>query len=147
MVKFLKSDDETDIEGYNGLVNVIDSVIPDPMELPEKDISTVDAITFVQDTLKKGSEFYDANDYEASWRYYIRRGQEFIDKYSAIADQNNIQLLGVAIFDNQPKIQFANKAWTARNAFKVTLRNFERQEDLLQDLRLLQSPEKARFGR
>jgi hypothetical protein len=138
---------ETDIEGYNGLVNVIDGVIPDPMELPEKDISSVDAILFVQDTLKKGSELYDANDYEASWRYYTRRGQEFIDKYSAIADQNIIQSLQSAIFDDQPMIRFANKAWTARNAFKFTLRNFERQEDKLQDLRLLQSPEKARFGR
>ena len=138
---------ETDIEGYNGLVNVIDSVIPDPMELPEKDISSVDAILFLQDTLKKGSELYDANDYEASWRYYTRRGQEFSDKYSAIADQNIIQSLQSAIFDDQPMIRFANKAWTARNAFKFALRNFERQQDKLQDLRLLQSPEKARFGR
>ena len=138
---------ETDIEGYNGLVNVIDGVIPDPMELPEKDISSVDAIEFVQDTLKKGSELYSANEYEASWRYYIRRGQEFIVKYSAIADQNDIGKLESAIFDSQPMIQFANKAWTARNAFKDTLRNFERQEDRIQDNRLLQSPEKARFGR
>lgn len=138
---------ETDIEGYNGLVNVIDGVIPDPMELPEKDISSVDAITFVQDTLKKGSELYSANEYEASWRYYIRRGQEFIDKYSAIADKNDIGKLRSATFDSQPMIQFADEAWTARNAFKDTLRNFERQEDRIQDNRLLQSPEKARFGR
>ncbi len=138
---------ETDIEGYNGLVNVIDGVIPDPMELPEKDISSVDAIEFAQDTLKKGSELYTANDYEASWRYYIRRGQEFIVKYSAIANQNDIGNLESAIFDSQPMIQFANKAWTPRNAFKDTLRNLERQEDRIQDNRLLQSPEKARFGR
>ena len=44
-------------------------------------------------------------------------------------------------------IQFADEAWTARNAFKDTLRNFERQEDRIQDNRLLQSPEQARFGR
>jgi uncharacterized surface protein with fasciclin (FAS1) repeats len=138
---------ETDIEGYNGLVNVIDGVIPDPMELPEKDISSVDAIVFVQDTLKKGSELYAANEYEASWRYYIRRGQEFIDKYSAITDQNVIGKLRSATFDSQPMIQFADEAWTARNAFKDTLRNFERQEDRIQDNRLLQSPEEARFGR
>ena len=140
---------ETDIEGYNGLVNVIDSVIPDPMELPEKDISTVDAITFVQDTLKKGSALYDANDYEASWRYYIRRGQEFIDKYSAISGTGgkDIQSLQSAIFDRQPMIQFADEAWSARNAFKATLRNLERQEDLIQDNLLLKSPEKPRFGR
>ena len=138
---------ETDIEGYNGLVNVIDGVIPDPMELPEKDISSVDAIQFVQDTLKKGSELYAANEYEASWRYYIRRGEEFIDKYSAIADQNVIGKLRSATFDSQPMIQFADEAWTARNAFKDTLRNFERQEDRIQDNRLLQSPEEARFGR
>ena len=138
---------ETDIEGYNGLVNVIDGVIPDPMELPEKDISSVDAIQFVQDTLKKGSEIYAANEYEASWRYYIRRGEEFIDKYSAIADQNVIGKLRSATFDSQPMIQFADEAWTARNAFKDTLRNFERQEDRIQDNRLLQSPEEARFGR
>ena len=138
---------ETDIEGYNGLVNVIDGVIPDPMELPEKDISSVDAIVFVQDTLKKGSELYAANEYEASWRYYIRRGEEFIDKYSAIADQNVIGKLRSATFDSQPMIQFADEAWTARNAFKDTLRNFERQEDRIQDNRLLQSPEEARFGR
>ncbi len=138
---------ETDIEGYNGLVNIIDGVIPDPMELPEKDISSMDAIEFVQDTLKKGSELYSANEYEASWRYYIRRGQEFIDKYSAIADKNDIGKLDSAIFDRQPMIQFADEAWTARNAFRDTLRNLERQEDRVQDNRLLQSPEKARFGR
>jgi len=138
---------ETDIEGYNGLVNVIDGVIPDPMELPEKDISSVDAIEFVQDTLEKGSELYAANEYESSWRHYIRCGQEFIDKYSAIADKNEIGKLESAIFDRQPMIQFADEAWTARNAFKDTLRSFERQEDRIQDNRLLQSPEKARFGR
>ena len=138
---------ETDIEGYNGLVNVIDGVIPDPMELPEKDISSVDAITFVQDTLKNGSDLYAANEYEASWRYYIRRAQEFLDKYSAIADKNDIGRIEAAAFDSQPMNQYAEKAWAARNAFKETLRSFERQEDRIQDNRLLQSAEKARFGR
>ena len=46
------------MEAYNGLINVIDGVIPDPMELPEKDITTVDAIRFVQDTLEEGSKIY-----------------------------------------------------------------------------------------
>jgi len=96
---------------------------------------------------KKGSELYSANEYEAGWRYYIRRGQESIDKYSAIANNNDIVKLESAIFDRQPMIQFADEAWTAWNAFKDALRNFERQEDRIKDNRLSLSPEKARFGR
>jgi len=49
---------ETDIEGYDGLVNIIDGARPDPMEVPGKDISSVDAIEVLQDTLKKGSGLY-----------------------------------------------------------------------------------------
>jgi len=137
---------EKDVEGFNGLVNVIDGVIPDPMELPEKDITTLDAILFVQETLKSGSDLYDANKYEESWRYYIRRGLEYTDKYSAITDSNDISKIQSITVDRQPVFQFAVQAWTARNAFKDTLRNLERQEDRLQDNRLMKD-EKVRFGR
>jgi len=44
-------------------------------------------------------------------------------------------------------IQFADEAWTARNMFKDTFRNFESEEDRIQDNRLLRSPEEARCGR
>ena len=50
---------ESDTEAFNGLVNAIGSVIKDPMELPEKDITTVDAILFVQQTLKESSDLYN----------------------------------------------------------------------------------------
>ena len=38
--------EEADTEAFNGLVNVISEVIRDPMELPEQDLSKIDAIKF-----------------------------------------------------------------------------------------------------
>ena len=48
---------ESDTEAFNGLVNAIGSVIKDPMELPEKDITTVDAILFVQKSCRRVPNF------------------------------------------------------------------------------------------
>ena len=66
---------ESDTEAFNGLVNAIGSVIKDPMELPEKDITTVDAILFVQQTLKESSDLYNKGEYEASWAQLHTQGQ------------------------------------------------------------------------
>ncbi|MEO0510207.1 MAG: fasciclin domain-containing protein [Verrucomicrobiota bacterium] len=138
---------ETDLEGFNGLINVIDEVIPDPMELPEGDISTVDAILFVQKTLEDAALIYNAGRYEESWRYYIRRGQEYLSKYSALTDREISKKLASAIRDNQPIFQFAAESWRARNAFRNVLRSLEKSEDRVQDIYLMQTPKPTRFGR
>lgn len=138
---------ETDREGYNGLINVIDGVIPDPMELPEGDISTVDAIEFVQETLEKAAPLYGSGKYEECWRYYIRRSQEYFSKYNGLTDNNTRNALASATNDDQPVFQFAKEAWEARNAFRQVLRALEQREDRIQDSYLMQVPERARFGR
>lgn len=138
---------DTDREGFNGLINAIAEVIPDPMELPEGDISAVDAIEFVQATLVRGSSIYGRGKYEDSWRYYTARGYEFLSKYSLFLDRNTKTALTNAIIDDQPVYQFADDAWASRNAFRTVLRSLEQREDRLLDSYLMQAPKKERFGR
>ncbi len=138
---------ESDTEAFNGLVNAIGSVIKDPMELPEKDITTVDAILFVQKTLKESSDLYNKGDYEASWRNYIRRGNEFLTKYSKFISSSQSNKIRGVIFDDQPVAQLAAEAWKSRNAFRDLLRELEQREDRIVDSYLMQLPERARFGR
>ncbi|MEM6472852.1 MAG: fasciclin domain-containing protein [Planctomycetota bacterium] len=134
----------SDSEAFNGLVNRIDQVIPDMMELPEGDISTIDAIKFVQETLIEGAKLYDVGEFEDSWRYYERRGYEFIDKYQSLV---NIKYLRNAIVDDQPIFQFAAQSWESRNGFRNVLRELEKREDSVQDNFLMQRPTVEVFGR
>ena len=138
---------ETDKEGFNGLINAIDSVIPDSMELPEGDITTIDAIMFVQTTLTEASSKYDDGKYEESWRHYTVRGYEFLSKYGQFLSSTEKTNLETAIRDDQPVFQFASEAWTSRNAFRTVLRSLEQREDRILDSYLMQRPEKKRFGR
>ena len=48
---------EADREAFNGLVNVINKVIADPMELPENDLTKIDGIKFAQKALEEGAAF------------------------------------------------------------------------------------------
>ena len=134
----------SDTEAYNGLLNAIDSVLEDPMELPEGDISTVDAIEFVQETLKNGSTLYGKGQYEACWRYYTRRGYEYQSKYSSFGSTNP---LITAVRDDQPVCQLAREAWASRNAFRTVLRSLEQREDRILDSYLMQRADRERFGR
>lgn len=138
---------ETDKEGFNGLVNVINSVIPDQMELPEGDISTVDAIEFIQETLENASPIYSKGEYEKCWRFYTYKGYEFLSKYSIFLDSSTRRNLTNAIADNQPVYQFADNAWSSRNAFRDVLRFLESKEDRIIDSYLMEVPDRARFGR
>ena len=138
---------ESDEEAFNGLVNAIGSVIKDPMELPEKDITTVDAILFVQNTLKESSDLYTKGKYEASWRNYIRRGNEFLTKYSQFISSARRGGVRNVILDDQPVAQLAREAWTSRNVFRDLLRELEQREDRIVDSYLMQLPKKTRFGR
>ena len=138
---------QTDSEAFNGLVQTIPRVIPDSLELPESDISTVDAIQFVQTTLKEGAPLYNAGRYEDCWRFHNRRGYEFLSKYRQFLDSSVRNQLAGAIVDDQPIAQFAQDAWASRNAFRTVLRSLEQREDRLQDAYLMQRPEQARFGR
>ena len=137
----------SDTEAFNGLVNSIGSVIDDPMELPEKDISTVDAILFVQNSLKESAELYNKCNYEASWRNYILRGNEFLTKYSKFASSSRSNTLRSVIVDDQPVAQLAAEAWKSRNVFLALLRELEQREDRIVDSYLMQAPNKSRFGR
>ena len=138
---------ESDEEAFNGLVNAIGSVIKDPMELPEKDITTVDAILFVQNSLKESSDLYNKGKYEASWRNYIKRGNEFLTKYSRLISSSQSNKLRNVILDDQPVAQLAREAWSSRNVFRDLLRELEQREDRIVDSYLMQLPNKARFGR
>ena len=138
---------ESDEEAFNGLVNAIGSVIKDPMELPEKDITTVDAILFVQNSLKESSNLYNMGKYEASWRNYIKKGNEFLTKYSRLISSSQSNKLRNVILDDQPVAQLARDAWTSRNAFRDLLRELEQKEDRIVDSYLMQLPQKPRFGR
>jgi uncharacterized surface protein with fasciclin (FAS1) repeats/predicted DNA-binding protein YlxM (UPF0122 family) len=138
---------ESDEEAFNGLVNAIGSVINDPMELPEKDITTVDAILFVQNSLKESSDLYNKGKYEASWRNYIKRGNEFLTKYSRLISSAQSNKLRNVILDDQPVAQLAREAWTSRNVFRDILRELEQREDRIIDSYLMKLPQKARFGR
>ena len=138
---------ESDEEAFNGLVNAIGSVIKDPMELPEKDITTVDAILFVQNSLKESSDLYNKGMYEASWHNYIKRGNEFLTKYSQLISSSQSNKLRNVILDDQPVAQLAREAWTSRNVFLDLLRELEQKEDRIVDSFLMQLPQKARFGR
>ncbi|MEM0968032.1 MAG: fasciclin domain-containing protein [Verrucomicrobiota bacterium] len=138
---------ETDQEAFNGLINAIEDVIADPMELPEGDISPVDAIEFVQETLTEAAPLYNGAEYEACWRYYTRRGYEFLSKYSNFLSNDDRRRFESAIVDDQPVYQFAAEAWASRNAYRTVLRLLEQREDRIQDSYLMQAPQQARFGR
>ena len=138
---------ETDQEAYNGLVNVINSVIPDQMELPEGDISTVDAIEFIQETLEEAAPIYANGEYEKCWRFYTYKGYEFLSKYTNFLDSSNRRNLTNVILDDQPVYQFADEAWKSRNVFRDVLRYLEKKEDRIIDSYLMEVPDRARFGR
>lgn len=138
---------ETDNEAFNGLINVISSIIPDPMELPERDITTVDAILFIQKSLKEGSNLYEQGNYEASWRSFTKNGYEFLSKYSSFCSSSQNNKLKSVIVDDQPVSQFAAEAWKSRNVFRDTLRILEQKDDKIVDSYLMQLPNKERFGR
>ena len=117
------------------------------MELPEKDITTVDAILFVQNSLKESSDLYNKGKYEASWRNYIYRGNEFLTKYSRLISSSQSNKVRNVIVDDQPVAQLAREAWASRNVFRDLLRDLEQKEDRIVDSYLMQLPQKARFGR
>ena len=139
---------ETDTEGFNGLINTISKVIPDQMELPEGDISLVDAIEFVQETLDNAAPIYANGDFIKCWRYYEKRGYEFLSKYETkISSSSSLRSeFKRSIIDNQPVVQFAEESWKRRNTFRNVLRFLEVQEDRIQDAYLMQSPKKPRFA-
>ena len=139
--------EETDLEAFNGLINAIGKIIEDPMELPEGDISTVDAIQFVQQVLTDASSIYAKGEYEACWRFYTAQGYKFLSKYSKLVDSNTRSKLERAIRDDQPGFQYASHAWSSRNEFRNLLRILEQREDRVQDSYLMQAQKKARFGR
>ena len=140
---------QSDIEAFNGFVNAIDGIISDQMELPEGDISTIEAISFVEDTLQHASELYDKGEYEKCWKYYIKKGLEFIAKYgdSGYLTSSQLQNLRGITVDDQPSQQFASEAWTSRNTFRTVLRQLQNKTERIIDSNLMMNPEVKRFGR
>ena len=139
----------SDFEAFNGFVNAIDGVISDQKELPEGDISILDAISFVEDTLNHAKELYDKGEYEESWKHYAKKGLEFIAKYGDRCYLSSSQLnsLRSITVDDQPSQQFANEAWTSRNTFRTVLRQLQNLQERIVDSKLMMNPEANRFGR
>ena len=136
---------EADSEAFNGLVNVITDVIKDPMELPEQDLTKIDAINFAQQALADGSALYDQGAYEESWRLYARRGYELADKYGQFFSGNN--LISTVKLSGDPVQEFADNAWESRNAFRTALRELEAKNDTIDDLLQIENDPSAEFGR
>ena len=136
---------EADSEAFNGLVNVITDVIEDPMELPEQDLTKIDAINFAQQALADGSALYDQGAYEKSWRLYARRGYELADKYGQFFSGNN--LISTVKLSGDPVQEFADNAWESRNAFRTALRELGAKNDTIDDLLQIDNDPSADFGR
>ena len=136
---------EADREAFNGLVNVIDHVIPDPMELPESDLTKINAIRFAQKALVDGSQLYDEGRYQDSFELYARRGYELADKYGNFFNKSN--LIDTIQLSKDPFQEFADNAWDSRNAFRAALRELESKEEVIEDLLQLEGDASATFGR
>ena len=130
-------------------MNAIDGVISDQKELPEGDISILDAISFVEDTLNHAKELYDKGEYEESWKYYAKKGLEFISKYGdrGYITSSQLNSLRSITVDDQPSQQFATEAWTSRNTFRTVLRQLQNLQERIVDSKLMMNPEANRFGR
>ncbi|MEM8885652.1 MAG: fasciclin domain-containing protein [Planctomycetota bacterium] len=136
---------EADKEAFNGLVNVITRVIPDPMELPEKDLTKIDGIKFAQKALADASRLYDERRYEASWRLYARLGYELADKYGRFFRAKD--LIKVIALSSDPVSEFADNAWASRNAFRRALRQLEGRDDDIEDILQVNGDSSSGFGR
>lgn len=136
---------EADKEAFNGLVNIIGTVLSDPMELPENDLTKIDGIRFAQQTLIDGSNLYNNGKYEASWRLYARRGYEFADKYGKFFNAKD--LISAIKLSSDPVQEFADNAWDSRNAFRTALRELEEKDDTIEDLLEINDDSSAQFGR
>ena len=134
---------ESDKEAFNGLINIIGSVIEDPMELPEKDRTKIDGIRFARQALIDASKLYNQKLYEESWKLYARRGYELADKYGKFF--NSSSLIRTIAESGDPFQEFADNAWLSRNAFLRALQKLESGEDKIEDL--LQINGEPEFGR
>lgn len=136
---------EADKEAFNGLVNIIGDVIADPMELPESDVTKIDGIKFAQKSLQDASKLYDEGRYQASFELYARRGYELADKYGRFF--NTGSLINAIRLSSDPKAEFADNAWTSRNAFRAALRELEGRDDSIEDLLQIDGDASNTFGR
>lgn len=137
--------DKADAEAFNGLVNIIGKVIPDPMELPESDLTKIDAIQFAQQSLADASRLYDQGKYEESWRLYARRGYELAEKYGQFFTGSS--LLAAVRLSGDPAQEFADNAWDSRNAFRAALRELEGKQEVIEDLLQIEGDASSQFGR
>lgn len=136
---------EADKEAFNGLVNVITKVIPDPMELPENDLTKIDGIKFAQQALIDGSKLYDEGKYQESFELYARRGYELADKYGRFFSVSS--LISTVALSKDPVQEFADNAWDSRNAFRKALRELEGKQELIEDVLQVEDDASAEFGR
>lgn len=136
---------EADQEAFNGLVNVITKVIPDPMELPENDLTKIDGIKFAQQALIDGSKLYDEAKYQESFELYSRRGYELADKYGRFFSVSS--LLSTVALSKDPVQEFADNAWDSRNAFRRVLRELEGKAEVIEDVLQFEDDATTEFGR
>jgi uncharacterized surface protein with fasciclin (FAS1) repeats len=120
---------ETDLLARNGIAHGIRGLIPATMELPDSDQDTVSYLSFVQETLIKGSALVDQFEVEEATEYYAARSYEFIARYAdTLKSRSQIEtssFLRAARGRNQA-YEFSQTAWRQRNEFRNLQRELEK---------------------
>ncbi|MDF1850815.1 MAG: fasciclin domain-containing protein [Verrucomicrobiales bacterium] len=120
---------ETDLLARNGIAHGIRGLIPATMELPDSDQDTVSYLSFVEETLIKGSELVDRLEIEKATDYYAARGYEFLARYGDTLNSRNeinaSKFLSELKGRNQA-YEFALTAWRQRNGFRNLQRELEK---------------------
>ena len=124
----------TDILGRNGAAHGISGIIPSAMEMVDLDQNWQTYRKFVMTTLVQGSQLYSAGKLRKATDYYARRNYEFTARYG----KELKRLYGIDPKLNRDQYRnfrydFAETAWTQREAFRNLLRNIERKQPLLID--------------
>ena len=120
---------ETDLLARNGIAHGIRGLIPVTMELPDADQDTVSYLSFVKETLTKGSALVDQLEVEEATDYYAARGYEFLARYEkTLKSRSQIEasnFLSRARGRNQA-YEFSQTAWKQRNGFRNLQRELEK---------------------
>ncbi len=120
---------ETDLLARNGIAHGIRGLIPSAMELPDSDQDTVSYLSFVEETLIKGSALVDDLKTEEATDFYAARGYEFLARYREILKfRSGIDAAGFLknLKGRNEAYDFSQTAWSQRNGFRNLQRELEK---------------------
>jgi transforming growth factor-beta-induced protein len=134
---------ETDILARNGVAHGIDGFISEDMEAPDTDQTWQNYAGYIKDTIRGGSDLYNAGKYQDATDYYARRGYELKVRFGG----NITRFYGINAADilnnDLPRnrdYDFANTAWSQRNKFLELQRQLETKSPLQIDEIELRNP-------